>query len=79
MVIYDKDRTFTFNLEKKFNEAVHQRLEQMINERGVDGLKGYFHAIVPPSQASEVNRKVDSQGLVKVEINIENILPREAW
>ena len=76
MVIYDKDRSFTFRLKKEFNQAVHPRLEKMIREKGVDGVKGYFHAIKVPSANA---KKENSKMLVKMEINIENILPREAW
>ena len=73
MVIYDKDRSFTFILLKEFNEAVHPRLEKIIIEKGVDGLKGFFHAIKVPSVTEK------NENLVKMEINVENILPREAW
>ena len=73
MVIYDKDRSFLYVLLKKFNEAVHSRLEKMIMEKGVDGLKGFFHAIKVPSVTEK------NGNLVKMEINVENILPREAW
>ena len=73
MVIYDKDRSFLCVLWKEFNESVHPRLEKMIMEKGVDGLKGFFHAIKLPS-VTEKNKN-----LVKMEINVENILPREAW
>ena len=76
MVIYDKDRSFTFILLKEFNEAVHPRLEKIIIEKGVDGLKGFFHAI-KVSLATE--KKGNSKRLAKMEINIENILMREAW
>ena len=79
MVIFDQNKTFSFLLEKKFNEAVHPKLEKMIMEQGAEGLRGFFHAIVPPSPASAGNREVNSKSLVKIEINIENILPREAW
>ena len=61
---------------KEFNEAVHPRLEKIIIEKGVDGLKGFFHAI-KVSLATE--KKGNSKRLAKMEINIENILMREAW
>ena len=76
MVIYDKDHSFLFVLKKELNEAVHPRLEKIIIEKGVDGLKGFFHAIIVPSA---IEKKETSKSLVKMEINIENILPREAW
>ena len=72
MMIYDKDRTFSFLLKKEFNKAVFPKLERRIMEQGVEGLKGFFHAIVPPSPTA-------TDGLVKVEINLENILPRQGW
>ena len=74
MEIYDKDHSFTFVLMKEFNEAVHPRLEKMIIEKGVDGVKGFFHAIKVQSAIENKEKR-----LVKMEINIENILPREAW
>ena len=77
MLIYDKNKTFMCHLKKEFNEVVHPRLERMIREHGVLGLKGYFHAIV--AQSPESVKKDQSSELVKMEINIENILPREAW
>ena len=76
MVIYDKDHSFLFVLKKELNETVHPRLEKIIIEKGVDGLKGFFHAIIVPSA---IEKKETSKSLVKMEINIENILPREAW
>ena len=79
MMIYDKERTFSFLLKKEFNKAVFPKLERRIMEQGVEGLKGFFHAIVPPSQTSVGKQEVNHEGLVKVEINLENILPRQAW
>ena len=74
MMIYDKERTFSFLLKKEFNKAAFPKLERIIMERGVEGLKGFFHAIVPPASTS-----ANQDGLVKVEINLENILPRQTW
>ena len=74
IMIYDKERTFSFLLKKEFNKAVFPELERIIMERGVEGLKGFFHAIVPPASTS-----ANQDGLVKVEINLENILPRQTW
>ena len=79
MMIYDKERTFSFLLKKEFNKAVFSKLERIIIERGVEGLKGFFHAIVPPAPTSVGEQEVNHGGLVKVEINLENILPRQAW
>jgi len=67
MMIYNKDRTVFCLLEKKFNDLVHTKLEKLIIDQGVGGLKGYFHAILT------------KEGLSKMEINTENILPRECW
>merc|ERR1711990_379437 len=71
MMVYDRERSFSFFLQKEFNPEVYPRLERMITERGVWGLKGYFQAIRSPEEAG-----VESGKTVKVEINIENILPR---
>ena len=75
MMIYDKDRSFSFHLEKRFNEEVHSRLEKIIIDRGVDGLKGFFHAI----NIREKVDKTDQTELFKIEINVDKILPRQAW
>jgi len=69
MMVYNKDKTLYYLLERKSNEDVHPRLEKLIMNQGVDGLKGYFHAILSPT-------KVNS---TKININVENILPRESW
>ena len=59
-------------LLKELNPEVYPRLEKMITERGVWGLKGYFQAI-----RSEESGESDKD--VRVEIDIENILPRQDW
>ena len=77
MMVYDRERSFSFNLQKELNPEVYPRLHKIITERGVWGLKGYFQAIRSPEERgqTEGGRQTD----VKVEINIENILPRQDW
>ena len=70
-MVYDQERSFSFFLLKAYNPEVYPRLEKMITERGVWGLKGYFQAIRSTEDSG--------QDEVKVEINIENILPRQDW
>ena len=74
MMVYDRERSFSFNLQKELNPEVYPRLHKIITERGVWGLKGYFQAIRSPEEEG-----VESGKTVKVEINIENILPRQDW
>ena len=71
MVVYDKDHTFFATLDQEYNKQVHPRLEKVIIEQGVMGVKGYFHVIVFPE-------KMKTNGLIKVELN-EKILPRQPW
>ena len=73
MMVYDQERSFSFFLLKAYNPEVYPRLEKMITERGVWGLKGYFQAIRAPEESGQTDKTV------KVEINIENILPRQDW
>ena len=73
MMVYDRERSFSFFLQKEFNPEVYPRLERMITERGVWGLKGYFQAIRSHEESG------GSDKTVKVEINIENLLPRQDW
>ena len=73
MMVYDQERRFYFYLRKEFNPEVYPRLEKLITERGVWGLKGYFQAIRSPEESGQTGKTV------KVEINIENILPRQDW
>ena len=72
MMVYDQQRSFSFRLSQKSNPEAYPRLEKMITERGVWGLKGYFQAI-----RSEESGESDTA--VRVEIDIENILPRQDW
>ena len=72
-MVYDRERSFSFNLQKELNPEVYPRLHKIITERGVWGLKGYFQAI-----RSHEDRG-GSGKTVKVDINIENILPRQDW
>ena len=71
-MVYDQERSFSMFLLKELNPEVYPRLEKMITERGVWGLKGYFQAI----RSSESG---GSDKTVMVEIDIENILPRQDW
>ena len=73
MMVYDRERSFSFNLQKELNPEVYPRLHKIITERGVWGLKGYFQAIKSPAESGT------SDNTVKVEIDIENILPRQDW
>ena len=73
MMVYDRERSFSFNLQKELNPEVYPRLQKIITERGVWGLKGYFQAIKSPAESGT------SDNTVKVEIDIENILPRQDW
>ena len=73
MMVYDRERSFSFNLQKELNPEVYPRLQKIITERGVWGLKGYFQAIKSPAESGT------SDKTVKVEIDIENILPRQDW
>ena len=72
-MVYDQERSFYLYLRKEFNPEVYPRLERLITERGVWGLKGYFQAIRSPEESEQTDKTV------KVEINIENILPRQDW
>ena len=46
LAIYNKDRSFYITLSKEGNENVYEELSERIKSEGVDGLKGYFHAIL---------------------------------
>ena len=73
MMVYDRERSFSFNLQKELNPEVYPRLHKIITERGVWGLKGYFQAIKSPAESGTPDKTV------KAEIDIENILPRQDW
>ena len=70
--IYNKDCSFAYTLAKEDNELVYSKLVKMITDQGVDGRKGFFHVIVPKKHEGK-------EGMIKLKINAENILPREAW
>ena len=72
-MVYDRERSFRLYLNKELNPDVFPRLQKLITERGVWGLKGYFQAI------GSHEARGGSGKTVKVEINIENILPRQDW
>ena len=72
-MVYDRERSFRLYLNKELNPDVFPRLQKLITERGVWGLKGYFQAIKSPAESGT------SDNTVKVEIDIENILPRQDW
>ena len=71
-MVYDRERSFRLYLNKELNPDVFPRLQKLITERGVWGLKGYFQAIKSPEESGQ-------PGTVKLEIDIENILPRQNW
>ena len=71
-MVYDRERSFRLYLNKELNPDVFPRLQKLITERGVWGLKGYFQAIKSAEESGQ-------PGTVKLEIDIENILPRQNW
>ena len=72
MMVYDEEPTFHSMLTKELNPEVYSRLQKLITEKGFKGLKGYFKAIKSPEESGQ-------PGTVKMEIDIENILPRQNW
>ena len=69
MLVYDKERTFSLLLKRESNEEVHSKLEKVICQAGVWGLKGYFHAQISPAREA-----ASTEAVLKMEINIDNIL-----
>ena len=72
-MVYDRERSFRLYLHKELNPDVFPRLQKLITERGFMGLKGYFQAIKSPEESGQTDKTV------KVEINIDNMLPRQDW
>ena len=65
LALYNKDKSYMTYLDKEENEIVHQALVLEVKRNGVNGLKGYFYALI------------DSNN--KLKINPSRILPPETW
>ena len=71
MFIYNQDRSMQGYLCFKGNEKVYDELNQQIKNRGFQGLKGYFRAILE-------TEKVDSEGL-EIKVNPYKLQIVETW
>eukprot|EP00090_Calanus_glacialis_P022157 TRINITY_DN34193_c0_g1_i1.p1 TRINITY_DN34193_c0_g1~~TRINITY_DN34193_c0_g1_i1.p1 ORF type:complete len:235 (+),score=56.90 TRINITY_DN34193_c0_g1_i1:48-707(+) len=71
MFIYNQDRSMQGYLCFKGNEKVYDELNQQIKNRGFQGLKGYFRAILD-------SEKVDSEGL-EIKVNPYKLQIVETW
>ena len=66
LAIYNKDRSFYITLSKEGNENVYEELSERIKSKGVDGLKGYFHAILEKKKGKEI-LKINTQRMGSVD------------
>ena len=69
LLIYNRDKSFSINLEMESNTEIYSQLRQKIASEGFKGMKGYFHAVLKPGD----------KHLDQFRINADNILPLEPW
>ena len=66
MMVYNSDRSFSVMIGQDRNMNLYQILQNKIHREGVNGIKGYFHALISPTDST-------------IKINIARILPQQSW
>ena len=63
LAIYNKDKSFIINLQKKDNEELHSQLVLKITAEGFGGLKGYFHVILEPGDKAKNQFRINPENI----------------
>ena len=74
LLVYNKDYSICGNLHREGQEKNYDMLVMAINEKGYNGLKGFFHAIFNPEEFGQENVRY-----LKVKINPLKMLPLDTW
>ena len=72
LIVQNKDKSCVGFIEKESNEALYLEIAQAIQDKGWNGFKAFFYAIIEKSSETKTD------GIV-IKINPKRVLPVESW